>query len=238
MTRPILKPSTPLPLTSKTANLWLGKAGIRYGPGIPSYSVDLACGLLHPDVSQATLTSLVEEVEGIGSCWYQDKCGHFGGWPALTDAIVGATGAWSLYEFTGDQKLLSFSYQITANSLKRAERDAFDEPTGLFKGCSTFMESNSGYPKKYESNGALLAKTKALSTNLLYYNGYKLTPRRWAISCTKDVAEYDAKASKLKAAINKQFWLSDKGYYSYFQDENGQLSGAMEGTGESSRHPL
>jgi hypothetical protein len=36
------------------------------------------------------------------------------------------------------------------------------------------MESNSGYPEKYSHNGALVGKTKALSTNMLHYAGYKL----------------------------------------------------------------
>ncbi|MGH7970109.1 MAG: hypothetical protein ACREIC_15420, partial [Limisphaerales bacterium] len=54
-----------------------------------SYSVELACALLHPDVSRTTLLGLTQDVDGIGGCWYQDKCGHFAGWPNLTDAIVG-----------------------------------------------------------------------------------------------------------------------------------------------------
>ena len=62
-----------------------------------SYSVELACALLHPDVSKTTLLGLTQSVAGIGECWFQDKCGHFAGWPNLTDAIVGASGAWALY---------------------------------------------------------------------------------------------------------------------------------------------
>ena len=142
-----------------------------------SYSVELACALLHPDVSKKTLLGLREQVEGIGECWYQDKCGHFAGWPNLTDAIVGAAGAWSLYQVTGDKELLRPIYLRTVNSLKRAERDAFNKELGLFGGCSTFMESNSGYPKKYAMKGPLIAKTHALSTNLLYYRGYLVAAR-------------------------------------------------------------
>ena len=29
----------------------------------------------------------MSRVADIGECWYQDKCGHFAGWPNLTDAI-------------------------------------------------------------------------------------------------------------------------------------------------------
>jgi hypothetical protein len=114
-----------------------------------SYSTELACALLHPDVAKATLLGLTQSVAGLGECWYQDRCGHFAGWPNLTDAIVGAAGTWSLYEVTGDHKLLRPLYERTLRSLQRAERDAFNPKLGLFSGCSSFMESDSAYPKAY-----------------------------------------------------------------------------------------
>jgi Amylo-alpha-1,6-glucosidase len=197
-----------------------------------SYSVDMACALLHPDVSKKTLLGLKEEVPGIGECWYQDKCGHFAGWPNLTDAIVGATGAWSLYEVTGDKDLLPIIYARTVNSLKRAERDAFNPKLGLFGGCSTFMESNSGYPAKYAMKGPLIAKTYCLSTNLLYYHAYQITARVGRILHEESKA-YDAKAAALKQVINARLWQAGKGYYGYFLDADGKLDPRMEGTGES-----
>jgi hypothetical protein len=197
-----------------------------------SYSVELACALLHPDVSKSTLLGLREEVEGIGECWYQDKCGHFAGWPNLTDAIVGAAGAWSLYQVTGDKELLKPVYLRTVNSLKRAERDAFHAEVGLFGGCSTFMESNSGYPKKYAMKGPLIAKTHALSTNLLYYRGY-VVAARLAELLGEESQPFREKAAKLAQAVNDRLWMPDRGYYAYFLDAEGNLDPRMEGTGES-----
>ena len=78
-----------------------------------SYSVELACALLHPDVSKTTLLGLTQAVDNVGECWFQDKCGHFAGWPNLTDAIVGASGAWALYLVTGDRELLRPIYERT-----------------------------------------------------------------------------------------------------------------------------
>ena len=197
-----------------------------------SYSVDMACALLHPDVSKKTLLGLREDVPDIGECWYQDKCGHFKGWPNLTDAIVGATGAWSLYLVTGDRDLLRPVYERTIRSLQRAERDAFFKDVGLFGGCSTFMESNSGYPKPYAMQGPKIAKTKALSTNLLYYRGY-LVAARLAQLLGADAAPWQTKAEALKVAINQRLWMPTKGYYAYFLDADGQLDGRMEGCGEA-----
>jgi hypothetical protein len=197
-----------------------------------SYSVDLACALLHPDVSKRTLLDQREQVAGIGECWYQDKCGHFAGWPNLTDAIVGAEGAWSLYLVTGERDLLRPIYDRTVRSLKRAERDAFHSEFGLFGGCSTFMESNSGYPGKYAMKGELIAKTYALSTNLLYYRGYLVAARTGEI-LGEENKPFREKAAKLKDAINRKLWLPEKGYYAYFMDASGTLDQRMEGTGES-----
>ena len=197
-----------------------------------SYSVEMACALLHPDVSKTTLLGLTQEVPGIGECWYQDKCGHFAGWPNLTDAIVGASGAWSLYLVTGDRELVRPIYDRTLRSLKRAERDAYDSKTGLFKGCASFMESNSGYPKAYAMKGDKIAKTCALSTCLLYYRGYIIAAEAGKL-LGEDVGPLREKAAKLKAAINKQFWQPDKGYYAYFIDETGKADSRMEGLGEA-----
>ena len=197
-----------------------------------SYSVELACALLHPDVSKTTLLGLTQSVAGIGECWYQDKCGHFAGWPNLTDAIVGASGAWALYLVTGDRDLVRPIYDRTVRSLKRAEQDAYDPKTGLFRGCASFMESNSGYPKQYAMKGDMVAKTCSLSTCLLYYRGYLVAAEAGAL-LGEDVRPLRAKAAKLKEAINSRLWLPEKGYYAYFLDENGALNPRMEGLGEA-----
>lgn len=197
-----------------------------------SYSVELACALLHPDVSKTTLLGLGQPVEGIGECWFQDKCGHFAGWPNLTDAIVGASGTWALYLVTGDRELLRPIYERTVRSLLRAERDAFDPKLGLFRGCSSFMESNSAYPKDYAMKGEKVGKTCALSTCLLYYRGYVVAAEAGK-ALGEDVRPLRQKAAKLKQAINARFWQPEKGYYAYFIDETGALNPRMEGLGEA-----
>jgi hypothetical protein len=216
----------------KDGAFWAGANWAQVWTRDTSYSVELACALLHPDVSKRTLLGLREQVEGIGECWYQDKCGHFAGWPNLTDAIVGAAGAWSLYQVTGDKELLRPIYLRTINSLKRAERDAFNKDFGLFGGCSTFMESNSGYPKKYAMQGPMIAKTHALSTNVLYYRGY-VVAGRLAELLGEESKPLQEKAAKLAKAVNGRFWMPEEGYYAYFVDAEGNLDRRMEGTGES-----
>jgi len=199
-----------------------------------SYAIELGAAILHKKTAESTIRQCTEEDKEFGKVWLQDECGHFGGWPHLTDAIVGAQGAWSLFVINGDTQFLSWAYNITKNSLRRAERDAYDK-TGLFTGCSSFMESNSGYPDKYKKNGDLVGSTKALSTNMLYYNGYKLGEKMATFlkAPVDEIQELGTKAELLRDAIRSRLWNPETGYYSYFEDENEELTEQMEGLGES-----
>ena len=217
---------------SKHGKFIAGKGWPQVWTRDSSFSMDLSLSLLETSLCQATLLGLKQNVPGIGECWEQDFCGHFAGWPNLTDSIVGALGAWSLYLVTGDKTTLPTFYERTVNTLRRAEQDAILTKTGLFGGCSSFMESNSAYPAKYANNGPLVAKTAALSTNALFYEGYMIAG--WMADILgKDGAPFRAKAAALKTAINKYFWQEDKGYYGYFLDEDLNLHPSMEGLGEA-----
>ena len=197
-----------------------------------SYSIDLALDLLEPDLSRNTLSSVKQDAPGIGECWAQDSCAHFGTWPNLTDAIVGATGAWALYQATGNRGFLQMAYARTTQSLARAERDAYIPATGLFGGCASFMESNSAYPLRYANDHSILVKTSALSTNALYYRGY-VVAAQMAEVLGRNPAPFREEGETLKEAINNRFWQEGKGYYGYFVDENQHLDPQMEGLGEA-----
>ena len=65
---------------------------------------------------------------------------------------MGVRGAsWPLFLVTGNTEFLAWAYQVTIASLQWAEEEeeALDRDTGLFLGCSSFLESNSGYPEEY-----------------------------------------------------------------------------------------
>lgn len=74
-------------------------------------------------------------------------------------------------------------------------------------GCSSFLESNSGYPEKYMNDGKLVGKTKALSTNMLYYSGYNLASkmaRELGMTDQTIIQDLEDKAKLLKATIQKR----------------------------------
>lgn len=183
-----------------------------------SYAIDLGCGLSHPSVSLATLRGVA--ADGV---WAQDRSAHFGGWPRLTDSIVGAVGAWACYVATGDVDFLRWSHSVTRASLDRAVFDG-----ELFPGCASFMESNSGYPPRFAFRGRAVGATRALSTNVLHYRGYTLAARS-AELLGEDPEPFSLRAAAVKRAINERFWLPSQGRYAYYVSD--RPSDRWEGLG-------
>jgi hypothetical protein len=174
-----------------------------------AYAIDLGGGLLRPEVAAATMRGVSKD-----GLWAQDRCAHFGGWPRLTDAIVGAVGAWSCFVATGDLDFLRWSHDVTRASLARAEREVFDG--GLFRGCASFMESDSAYPPRFAFRGRAVGATKALSTNVLHYRGYVLAARS-ARLLGEDPTPFETRAQALKDAINARLWVPERGWYAYYE---------------------
>ncbi len=223
-----------------------GAGGERSWTRNTAYAIELGAGLVQPYVSRLSLkecsevaTMSVGEKQMMGTVWYQDTSDDFGGWPNLSDAIVGARGAWHLYLYTGDSTFLEWAYETTLNSLLRAEIDVLRHSNGgnfkhqLFGGSSAFIQSNSGYPKKYENNGELVGKTKALSTNILYYSGYHFAYKMGTILMENNqiVNSLKDRSKFLKNTIRERLWMEDKGLYAYFEDENKKLVPQIEGLG-------
>lgn len=188
-----------------------------------AYAIDLGAGLLHPDTARASMRAVAARGR-----WEQDRAAHFGRWPNLTDAIVGTTGAWACYQVTGDRDFLAWSHEVTRASLVRAEQEAFDG--GLFRGCASFMESNSGYPPRFAFRGRAVGATKALSTNVLHHRAYTIAARS-ARLLGEDPAPFDTRAAALKDAINDRLWVAERGRYAYYEDADGEASDRWEGLG-------
>jgi hypothetical protein len=195
-----------------------------------SYSIQLAAGIIDPVTSRSTFNNTTETWNS-KTIQLQDACGDFGGWPVLSDGIVWATAAWEFYCQTGDQTFLGYAYPIVRNSLQRGEQEVLDATDGLFKGCASFMESNSAYPGAYAFNGSMVGATKAGSTNMLYYHAYVVADSM-AKLLGKSQATLDTltqKATALKTAINKILWNSSKGYYYYIKQADGTFQDNNEG---------
>jgi len=196
-------------------------------------------GLLYPEASKNTLLSVLEKSDGkvkIGGQYW--------------DCIIWTIGAWWLYLYTGDKKFLKLSIEAVANSLKYFEETEFSEDLNLFRGPACYGDGISAYPDIYarinwcgidefpKIRPDLAAKVghgnpmHSLSTNCLYYYAYVLAGCMSVELNEIPDRTWGKKAKALKEAINKHFWLEDKGFYRYLVDPFGGCE-HQEGMGHS-----
>lgn len=162
------------------------------------------------------------------------------------DKIILTIGIWNYYLFTGDVDLLRTAYPAIVNTMAKAEREEFDAKRGLFRGAAVYGDGVSAYPEIYadseiegkgdtysaiymwpDQNPSHKAKVgfglpmMALSTNAVYYQGYVLLSKIEKALGVKVNKNWAKKASKMRAAINKEYWNEKKQGYNYLVDEFG-----------------
>lgn len=158
------------------------------------------------------------------------------------DAVIWVIGAWNLYLYTGDRTFLERMLEIAGNTLEYFEETEFDPDRNLFRGPACYGDGVAAYPDiyaKHKSSGILECveqipgKAKkgygipmfTLSVNCLYYEAYRIA----ALACGelkkggKEI--YEEKAANMKAAVNKHFWMEEKGTYRYIVDDFGGCDG-------------
>ena len=196
-------------------------------------------GFLEPEVARNTLLSVLERRDGevrIGGEYW--------------DAVVWAPGAWSLFLATGDRDFLALALEATRNTLAHRERTELDAELGLFRGAAVYGDGISAYPDAYAEAGhhnvmgwrdltpaALAAPGEglpmhALSTNCAYVHAYELAGAMAAeLGVVPDPA-WSARVAALRAAIDRCFWLPERGHYRYLVDPGGN-SDVQEGFGHA-----
>ncbi|MFW6457719.1 MAG: MGH1-like glycoside hydrolase domain-containing protein, partial [Planctomycetota bacterium] len=199
-----------------------------------------ACGHMIPGVARNTLLSVLDVGSG-------DR--RIGG--QYWDSIIWTTGAWNYYLYTGDTAFLQLAYRVTRNTIDRLETREMDEESNLFRGPACYGDGVAAYPDYYAraggSSGILQwaennpgkkvsegygLPMKALSTNCLYYNCYKVLNRmEETLDIGADV-DWTRKAKELKTAINRHFWDEEEGRYHYLADSPVN-SDHQEGLGHS-----
>jgi glycogen debranching enzyme len=187
--------------------------------------------LLIPEVARNTLLAVASEFDGERRIVAGDQ---------YWDAIVWVTGAWNHYLYTGDREFLRLAYEVSRNSLRYFERTEFDPADGLFRGPG-WSDGIAGYPDEYNHIGGNSGinvwpkynpdrrvpvgygiPIKALSTNCLYYNAYSLIGEMARELGLEPDSSYRPKAAALKNAINRAFWLEDRGYYRFLVGDDHQ----------------
>jgi glycogen debranching enzyme len=184
-----------------------------------------ALSWLAPEVARSTLDAVLVEQDGewvIGGEYW--------------DAIIWLVGAWTCYLFTGDRDALVRAESVGRATLIRREAEEWDERDGLFRGGACFQDGVAGYPDCFAdgptsgiadwvaahpdqraSRGHGLP-LKALSTNLLYLQAYRLLPRMAAALGRAPDPGHEVRVAALREAIEQRFWNSLTGRYRYLVD--------------------
>lgn len=192
--------------TLRTGALWAG-----VWTRDVSYSMLLSLAETVPDISRITLMHKVDRLGRI----VQDT-GTGGSWPCSSDRVVWALAAWKVYVVTGDEAWLAEIYPIVRRSLEDDFRTTYDQATGLFCGESSFIDwREQSYPRWMQP--ADIFRSECLGTNAVYYGVLQAMGRMAGLlGFDEQSGEYARRAEALKNAINKHFWMDEKGYYAQF----------------------
>ena len=194
-----------------------------------SYSIILSMAALQPE---AAMTSLLKKINAEGQI-IQDT-GSGGAWPISTDRMIWTVAAWEVYKVTGDRKWLETVYPVVERSIAKDAQTVISE-NGLIKGETSFIDwREQSYPRWMQT--ADISQSEAMGTNVLYAVALNCASEMAeTLGKKKEAAEFKKAADDLAAAIDKTFWMEDKGYhgmYTYGRD-NMILNPRAETLGES-----
>jgi glycogen debranching enzyme len=196
-----------------------------------------AASLLAPELARNTLWAVVEKQANGQLIIQQDN--------QWWDQVVWTIAAWNHYAVTGDKAFLAKAYEAANNALIARKAKNYNANYKLFKGASFFNDGISGYPTPPADTGEtrggfvldypLTLEQMPLSTNVIYYQAYKLAGSM-AEALGKPRSESDAHkamSTSLYDAINQRFWNSTKSSYAYLIRGDGTRDDYEEGTGLS-----
>ena len=172
-----------------------------------SYATLLSLAYLDPERCMNSLMRKVADNRII-----QDT-GTGGAWPVSSDRVVWALAAWEIYKYTGDREWLATAFEVVRTSLEADSKTIIDPVTGLIRGESSFLDwRKQTYPLWMEP--ADISGSLSLGTNAAYCQTLK-TAGMMARQLGKEDIWTD-RATDLRANINKQLWLDEKGYYGQY----------------------
>ena len=175
-----------------------------------SYSIILSMAALQPE---ASMISLMKKVNPEGQI-IQDT-GSGGAWPISTDRMIWTLAAWEIYKVTGEKSWLEKVYPIVVRSLAKDKATVMSED-GLVKGETSFIDwREQSYPRWMQT--ADISQSEAMGTNVLYAAALDAASEMASVlGKKKEAAAYKKEAFDLAQAIDKTFWMPDKGYYGMY----------------------
>lgn len=145
--------------------------------------------------------------------------GSGGSWPVSTDRLTWAFAAEEALRTLPAAERAAFAaraLKALSNTIDIDRVAAFDGKTGLYTGEQSYLDwRDQTYAAWIPGDLASMASSKALSTNVVYYQALRLAAK--LAREHKDApraARYEGWAADLKRAINERLWLKDAGMYS------------------------
>ncbi len=192
-----------------------------------SYSILLAFAYHEPEVAKISLMRKVTPRKRI----IQDT-GSGGAYPVSSDRTTWALAAWEIYKTTGDRQWLETTYEILKNTLDD-DYENLKSTTGMYRGESSFLDwREQTYPKWMDNRDIYVSEN--LGTNVVHYQAHVILSKMARILGEPNEI-YEDRAEMIKAAINEQLWMADKGYYAQYLygRKNLSVSPRFEALGEA-----
>ncbi len=191
-----------------------------------------AASLFEPSVARDTLLSVTRPDERGEPIVQRDN--------QWWDKVVWVVGAWSHYRVTGDRAFLTTAYGVSTRLLREMRSTRYVSQVGLFRGPSFFNDGIAGYPAPpaaEDDGGSSFVldhpgadRVMALSTNCVYVGAFQ-SASAMARELGQPSGEWDDAAKALKGAIDRRFWLLERGTYGYLVRADGTLDPSQEGCG-------
>ncbi|WP_306397071.1 MGH1-like glycoside hydrolase domain-containing protein [Telluria beijingensis] len=195
-----------------------------------SYAADLGLAMLDPQRVRNSLDfklsgwrpdiKVAPQVPGSpdGLQVVQDT-GSGGSWPVSTDRLTWALAAEETLRTLPALERAPFAaraLKALSNTIEIDRVAAFDSVTGLYTGEESFLDwRDQSYAAWIPGDLASMASSKALSTNVVYYQALNLAAKlAREHKDTQKAQRYAGWALDLKRAINTHLWLPDTGMYS------------------------
>ncbi len=192
-----------------------------------SYAAHLGLAVLDPERAATTLLYKVSPFreglslpEGLPSDSLQivQDTGSGGSWPVSTDRVSWAFGAEALLKtLHGDARsaFADTALRALSGTIEADRLAAFDTVDGLYRGEQSFLDwRDQTYAPWAASDLTTIASSKALSTNACHFKALDLAARLANESGERAMAErYAGWAADLRVAIDRGFWLEEKGLY-------------------------
>lgn len=172
-----------------------------------SYATILGIAIADPEVAMNGLMRKTNNKSII-----QDT-GSGGSWPISSDRNTWALAAWEVYKYTGEKRWLKKIYPIIKNSVE-ADLKTIYYPGSLPLGESSFLDwREQTYPLWMKPID--IYRSANLGTAVVHYQTYQILNSIESILGIKG-GKYGKMAEDVKAKINQQLWMSDKGYYGQY----------------------